>query len=47
MEEVKLSAMSTVTLTDVPEKVFAEAENVRPVSPVIRSDSHCWQMVQV
>ena len=39
MEEVQLPVMSAVTLTDVPEKVFAETKNIRSVSPVIRSAS--------
>lgn len=39
MEEIQLPAMSSVTLTDVLERMFAETKNVQRVSPVIRCAS--------
>ena len=39
MEEVQLPAMSAVTITDVPEKIFSETKNVRSTTLVIRSAS--------
>ena len=37
MEEVQLPVISAVSLTDVPEKVFAETNHIRSASPVVRS----------
>ena len=39
IEEVTPPVMSAVTLTDVPDRIFADAKNAHPVSSVIRSAS--------
>lgn len=36
MEEVQVPLMSSVTLTDVPERMFAETETTKPTLPTIR-----------
>ena len=39
IEEVAPPVMSAVTLTDVPERIFADAKNIHPVPSAIRTAS--------